>query len=89
MNPHRLVQPLTSAITVKCGDDGILSIVRACFDSLAWEQKRKEVGLNFFLLLIKRSAIIVAGTIFTVVCHPVTQCCKVLRICGVLFPIIF
>ena len=29
MNPQRLVQPLTSAITVKCGDGGILSIVRA------------------------------------------------------------
>lgn len=47
MNPHRLVQPLTSAITVKCGDGWILSIVRACFDSLAWEQKIKG-WIDFF-----------------------------------------
>lgn len=46
-NPHRLLQPLASAITVKCGDGGIFSIVRTCFHPLTWEQNIKEVGLIF------------------------------------------
>lgn len=58
MNPHRPPQPLTSAITVECGADGILSIVRACFDSLAWEQKIRRGWIDFLsvcVLLIKRN----------------------------------
>lgn len=47
MNLRRLVQPLASAITVKCCDCGILSIVRTCYDYLAWEQK------DFFHFVIK------------------------------------
>lgn len=74
MNSQKHVQPLTSAITEKCGDGVSLSIVKACFDSQAWEQRMKEVGLIFFYVINQEkiwsaSSVIVLG--MTVVWYPV------------------